>query len=119
MEKSKNAKTKIVFTVVIFLKLKTFFKKLYVFIFGNAIHLGQYIRILYFRKEIKNTRFNVVLDAGCGSGVYTFYLAKRYPQIRIDACDLNENTINSCKKLQKTTSFNNINFGYATNNCIQ
>ncbi len=85
-------------------------KRLYVSIFGDVVHLGQYIRILYFRKEIKNIRFNAVLDTGCGSGVYTFYLAKRYPQIRIDACDLNEDAINSCKKLQKTTSFNNINF---------
>ena len=88
-----------------------FLKRLYALIFGDAIHLGQYIRMLYFKREIKSLQFTTVLDAGCGRGLYTFYLAKRYPQARIDACDLNENLINSCKKLQQTSRrFSNIRF---------
>lgn len=60
--------------------------------FGEKIvgspFIGQFIRFLHFKKAIKPLRFKSVLDVGCGSGDYAFYLAKKYPEVKIEACDI-------------------------------
>lgn len=71
--------------------------------------VGFQLRSLYFRRLIKQFRFNTVLDAGCGLGLYSFYLAKRNPHVNIDACDIDSKLIETGKKILKDLNLNNVN----------
>lgn len=88
--------------------LKDFLKKLY-----GHLHIGQYLRMTYFKEILKCidlTSKKTVLDAGCGMGVYAFYLAKRFPDIDIKACDIADDRIAFCKELEQKKGFENICF---------
>jgi len=55
------------------------------------IHIGNYIRNLYFWKYIKKLKvknFIYVLDAGCGRGGYTKKMAMKYPHLKIAGYDI-------------------------------
>ena len=55
------------------------------------VHMGNYIRSLYFWREVSRlpvNRFKSVLDAGCGSGHYALEFARRYPHLRVVGYDL-------------------------------
>lgn len=57
----------------------------------QPVHLGQYIRRLYFWREVAKlplNRFQKVLDAGCGSGHYTVEFSQRFPKIEVDGINL-------------------------------
>ena len=73
---------------------------------------GAYLRSVYFRKCLKDNRleFKSVLDAGCGPGNYSFYLAKKYPHVSIDACDFDKDAIKRNKNILNKTKIININF---------
>ena len=83
--------------------------KLYLRIFGVP-EIGFYLRACHFKKVIKNLNFSSVLDAGCGLGNYTFYLARKHPRIKIDAWDYSIQNIEAAKKLLGQMSLDNINF---------
>jgi 2-polyprenyl-3-methyl-5-hydroxy-6-metoxy-1,4-benzoquinol methylase len=54
-------------------------------------HIGAYIRRLGFARETKKlpwTRFERILDAGCGPGRYAVRLARKWPHLAVDGCDL-------------------------------
>lgn len=72
--------------------------------------IGGFQRSLYFKKAIKGLSFKKVLDAGCGSGEYSFYLAEKFPGTGIDAVDKNKKAIELNKRIQKKLGLNNINF---------
>ena len=96
-----------------YIKLRPLIKigKLYIRMFGISGN-GAYLRSVYFRKCLKDNKleFKSVLDAGCGSGDYSFYLAKKYPNAIIDACDFDEDKININKNILNETETTNINF---------
>lgn len=71
--------------------------------------IGSYLRSLYFRRLLKSISFSVALDAGCGAGEYSFYLAKKFPLSHIDAIDKNID-LKYTDYLLKKTGVNNINF---------
>ena len=54
-------------------------------------NIGHYIRFIHFRRVvprlIRRHKIVSILDAGCGDGFYSFYLATRY-HCCIDACDV-------------------------------
>lgn len=58
-------------------------------VFGYKMAVGYFIRLLPFKKS---DTFQV-LDAGCGTGLYTFALIKRFPNATIKAFDLNASMI--------------------------
>jgi SAM-dependent methyltransferase len=58
----------------------------------------------------KSFKFTSILDAGSGNGDYAFWMAQRYPNTAIDACDLSEDSIEQCKKIQKLLGIKNIRY---------
>ena len=58
--------------------------------FLKPAHAGGLIRVVHFKKEIRNINFTHVMDAGCGGGQYSFYLAKLNPRADITGYDINK-----------------------------
>lgn len=73
---------------------------------------GHYLRSLYFRRALESLEgtFEEILDAGCGSGDYTFYLAKRFPQATVTAFDIDEQTISRNRRVQRKMGIRNVSF---------
>ena len=65
--------------------------------FLKPAHAGGLIRMLHFKKEIRNINFTHVMDAGCGGGQYSFYLAKLNSTADITAYDISKHQIEQNK----------------------
>lgn len=92
-----------------FFRNKGRWKKYYVNVVGYA-HIGGLIRFLHIKNFLKRVSFSNVLDAGCGNGPYSFYLAQKYPDIKIDSCDIEQNNIRLCHNILNTLTLINIRF---------
>lgn len=59
----------------------------------KPIHMGMWVRLLYFKYYLKKfidfSKINYALDAGCGKGYYTKYLAEILPNISVVGYDIN------------------------------
>jgi len=62
------------------------------------------------RQIVEEIGFRCVLDAGCGKGKYSFWLAREYPDAEISAFDLSEEKIAFCKAVQPQVGTPNITF---------
>ena len=82
--------------------------KAYIYLFGLP-EVGYQLRASYSRRFINQFRFNRALDAGCGIGLYSFYLAKRNPSAMVDACDYNTGYIEVAKRIQNELKLSNVN----------
>lgn len=72
----------------------------------QPVHIEGYLRRKYFFKYMRRLpvlSFQEVLDAGCGSGEYTFRLARAYPHLKITGYDIKESA--SWNNLQKNVRF--------------
>ena len=59
----------------------------------RLVHISHYLRQKYFFKHLQAvpvTQFHKVLDAGCGSGIYTEKLAAAYPPMEVTGLDAKE-----------------------------
>ena len=57
----------------------------------RVVHIGHYIRRLYFRKWMKRIPLESmkrILDAGCGAGEYSLEMAGSHPDLEVEAVDL-------------------------------
>ena len=66
----------------------------------HPIHMGFYLRRLYFFKTIKlidMSHINKVLDAGCGNCALAKNIITKYPDILINAYDIDIKTIDICR----------------------
>lgn len=52
----------------------------------------------------------MILDAGCGSGDYSFYFADKYPDAKITSIDIDSSRVNNSIEIQKKTGKYNVNF---------
>ena len=86
-------------------------------VFGGGI--GGHVRTLYFKRFIKQSArqkdFKVILDAGCGAGSYSFFIAGQFPSSFVYAYDLAgsvsfRNNIKECLSIQKDNGITNISF---------
>lgn len=58
-------------------------------LFGHG-HMGYRVRAFHFKKMLsRSDNPCYILDAGCGEGCYTFYLARRFPKARVIGIDIN------------------------------
>lgn len=64
-----------------------------------------------FRRELSDFSISPqsrILDAGCGSGIVSRYLAEKYPQAQIVGCDASKERLDSAQKA--ASEFENANF---------
>ncbi|MHC4122827.1 MAG: class I SAM-dependent methyltransferase [Planctomycetota bacterium] len=81
------------------MKIKSFIKLILKHTpFYPPVHIGAYIRGLYFWNHINKLpikNFTKVLDAGCGRGTYAVQIAKMFPHIHVIGIDIRENFQNT------------------------
>lgn len=51
-----------------------------------------------------------ILDAGCGMGFLSFYLARRFPNGRILGIDISEDKISRCSRIARALGLSNVEF---------
>ncbi len=90
----------------------SFFHRIVFFLFGQDF-IGAAIRFAHFRKALKKIPyFNSVLDAGSGTGDFTFYVAERYPNSKIVGIDIVRKTIEKNNSIRKKLCLENIDFQF-------
>lgn len=90
---------------------KGIWRKCYASIVGYT-PIGGFIRFLHIKVFLKKISFSRVLDAGCGNGPYSFYLAQKYPDITIDSCDIEQDNIQICQDILNASTLRNVRFFY-------
>jgi 2-polyprenyl-3-methyl-5-hydroxy-6-metoxy-1,4-benzoquinol methylase len=90
--------------------------KSFIYVFGTP-HLGVFANGLYLKKALKDRQVTSVLDAGCGDGSFTFYVASHFPQARVTGVDIGEqglhgvdSTLDVCRKIHKEVPLANLHF---------
>src|SRR5207245_9626139 len=63
--------------------------QLYVLLVGTP-HLGSFANGFYLRRAMGRRQFSSIVDAGCGDGAFTFYVAGRWPNDRRAGADAGE-----------------------------
>jgi SAM-dependent methyltransferase len=84
-------------------------KKVFYRIYPTS-HISAFLRTIYLQKYIRRFRFTKVLDAGCGPGLFTFYLAKKYPRTKFTGYDLSEQDIGKCQDKKQELYLDNVQF---------
>ncbi len=88
----------------------SFLQRVRFFLFGHDF-IGAAIRFAHFKKILKKIPpFSRVLDAGCGTGDFSFFIAERYPNSTFYAYDINKKTLQQNTELQKKMGISNISF---------
>ena len=86
------------------------FEKIYIAIFGMPV-VGLRIRGRNIFSLIpQNYHFKQILDAGSGTGVFTFELARKYKEAIITGVDLEDSAINVSNYIAEKLKFKNIHF---------
>lgn len=90
--------------------------QLYVLLFGTP-HLGSYANGYYLRQVLEEINPTSVLDAGCGDGTFSFYVARRFPKASVLGVDIgeqglhsSESTLQICDRIQKELKLPNLRF---------
>ncbi len=88
-------------------------KSLFYRVFGN-VHIGQRIRAANVHRALRSHDLSdcAVLDAGCGTGVLSFDLARRFPAAKIVSIDLDPKLIQRAKIVTAKRKIGNINFDF-------
>lgn len=93
----------------------SFFKKIYVTLFGIP-EIGFQIRSMYFKKilasNLLNKNLKKILDAGSGIGAYTFLLGKTFPKAVVTGGDIDKYKLKSCQIMAKELGLKNVEFIY-------
>ncbi len=89
---------------------------LYIKILG-CVSLTAYNFFYHFKRAISRISFSTVLDAGCGKGDFTFYLAEKFPQAHITGWDLSDpnlhelgDNIPTCNRIREISGLKNTEF---------
>lgn len=90
-------------------------KKFYISTFGIP-EIGFQIRSIYFSKTISyyilNNHPKNILDAGCGIGLHTFWLGKKFNKAKVMGGDIDTFKLESCKALTSELGIKNVSFSY-------
>lgn len=90
----------------------SFLEKRYIQIFGVPIN-GLRIRARRVLPVLKGRTFNNILDAGCGKGVFTFWLAKNFPSAKVLGVDIEEDIVKSNNNIAMLAERMNCSFSVA------
>ncbi len=91
----------------------SFVQRMRFFLFGLDF-IGAAIRLAHFKRAVQQIpSFSKVLDAGCGTGDFSFYFAERHRAVSFDAYDLNKGIIEENKDIQRKMHIQNISFSCA------
>ena len=77
---------------------------------------AHYLHSVYFRRALLSLgHFNPthILDAGCGVGDYSFYLARRYPRAQILGVDVDDHRIERNRKTAQELNITSVKFEVA------
>jgi 2-polyprenyl-3-methyl-5-hydroxy-6-metoxy-1,4-benzoquinol methylase len=89
--------------------LITIGKKCFYRFFPSA-HVSAYIRTLYLKRHVRHFNFSHTLDAGCGTGLFTLFLAEKFPQAQFVGYDISRDDILQCDKEAGRKGFRNVSF---------
>lgn len=84
------------------------FHRLYIRIFGIPIS-GMRIRLRRILPEIKGN-FTSIVDLGCGKGVFTLELARRFPKARVVGLDTDAEQVRINNEIARRKGINNVEF---------
>lgn len=90
----------------------SFFGRLAFFIHGNP-HIAKFLQSHYFIKntnKIISREIRNVLDVGCGSGDYSFFLAEKYPWLKINSIDSDDKNIENATEIKGIKQHKEVNF---------
>jgi len=93
----------------LFAEQHNFFSRLGFQLYGYPF-VGGWLRSVYFRKAISDLKPSRILDAGCGAGEYSFYLAEKFPELQAEACDLFAEAVKKNRETQKKMNLSSIEF---------
>ncbi len=90
--------------------------RLYILLFGTP-SLGNFSNGIYLNRALRNHTFRNVLDAGCGDGTFSFFIASRYPWCSVTGMDIgeqglhtSESTLDVCSRIQEALRLHNLRF---------
>ncbi len=66
----------------------------------------------FFKSRNENDKIKV-LDAGCGFGQYSYFIAKKFKNSEVLGIDINEQRINECEKFARRNEIENLKFELA------
>jgi 2-polyprenyl-3-methyl-5-hydroxy-6-metoxy-1,4-benzoquinol methylase len=79
---------------------------------------GHYLHHLYLKRALESLgpgfKPMTILDAGCGSGDHTFYLARRYPLTLVTGIDVNRALIERNREIANRLGLGNVTFSVAS-----
>jgi SAM-dependent methyltransferase len=85
-------------------------EKLYIFLFGVPI-IGLRIRGRNVFSLIPRDRtYRRILDAGCGLGVFSFELGRRFPRAEVLGVDLLDHLVQKCRQIAQRSHTGNVSF---------
>jgi 2-polyprenyl-3-methyl-5-hydroxy-6-metoxy-1,4-benzoquinol methylase len=96
-------------------KLINVLQKIYISLFGIP-EIGFQIRSLFFesmlKKRLSGKKIYKIMDAGSGIGMYTYWLARQFPNAQVEGGEIDREKIAFCQKFTKKIKAPNISFRY-------
>lgn len=78
--------------------------------FFPSAFVSAYIRTLYLKRFVRTITFSKVLDAGCGTGLFTLFLAGRFPEARFAGYDLSPDDLDQGRAEARQKGLGNVSF---------
>ena len=78
--------------------------------FFPSAFVSAYIRTLYLKKFVQTITFSNVLDAGCGTGLFTLFLASRFPRAQFTGYDLSRDDLEHGRAEAQQKGLGNVSF---------
>src|SRR5262245_28435446 len=75
-------------------------------------HIGRVLRFFYLKRALDTLALepSTILDAGCGKGYMSIYLAKRFPRAQVIGIDLNQADLAEAERVRKAAKLQNMAF---------
>ena len=85
-------------------------RKIFYFILGMMFLRTWYVKRALRRLLSARTESFELFDAGSGFGQYSYFLARKFPQIKVHAIDVKEDYIEDCKRFFSQLGIPNVHF---------